>query len=86
MSHRLSQAGATGLTRWMVAIEPKETSVSSRGNRSVPWIRQELCVSKEYPDAKFALRSSVQDDLSSGVSIHWILTPVQVMIDMQQTL
>ena len=58
-----------GLTRWMVATEPKETSVSSRGSRSVPWMRQELCVSKEYPDAKFALRSSVRDDLSSGVSV-----------------
>ena len=53
----------------MVATEPEETAVSSRGNRSVPWVRQELCVSKEYPDAKFALRSSVRDDLSSGVSV-----------------
>ena len=53
----------------MVATEPEETAVSSRGNRSVPWVRQELCVSKEYPDAKFALRSSVQDDLSSSVGI-----------------
>ena len=51
------------------ATEPEETSVSSRGSRSVPWIRQELCVSKEYPDAKFILYSSVRDDLSSGVSV-----------------
>jgi hypothetical protein len=65
LSRRLPKADATGLTRWMVATEPKETAVSSRGNRSVPGIRQELCVSKEYPDAKFALSSSVQDDLSA---------------------
>ena len=58
-----------GLARWMVATEPEEKSVSSRGNRSVPWMRQELCVSKEYPDAKFILYSSVRGDLSSGVSV-----------------
>ena len=58
----------------MVATEPEETAVSSRGNRSVPWVRQELCVSKEYPDAKFALRSSVQDDLSAVQVSRWIGT------------
>ena len=70
----------------MVATEPKETAVSSRGNRSVPWIRQELCVSKEYPDAKFALRSSVRDDLSAVQASGWKSAQIQILIDMQQSL